>query len=206
MAIVYKITNSLNDKSYIGYTRHSIEDRWNQHVRSAFKCTGNRKFYNALVKYGVTVWKKEILVEVNDVNEAKTQEINFISKFDTYNNGYNATKGGDGNNGIIMTTESNLARSKKLKDVPKNYNRMLGKKHTDSAKQKISVAHKGMKKPWVKWSPEQCAKRGKTRRSLSHDQYLLIHNLNKQGFTVKNIADQTTISYDLVKKWLKMDW
>jgi hypothetical protein len=30
--IIYKITNTLNNKSYIGQSINSLEDRWKQHL------------------------------------------------------------------------------------------------------------------------------------------------------------------------------
>lgn len=206
MLIIYKITNSINNKSYIGYTKHSLDIRWEQHVSSALKTTSNRKFYNAIKKYGIDVWNREILLEVSTATDAKEKEIELIQQFNTYESGYNSTKGGDGNNGIIMSDESNLARSVALKGIPKSYDRMLNKKHALESKQKISKAHLGMKKPWVKWTPEQCKKRGMTRRALTEEQYNIIHQLHKGGYTISAISKDTGISTDLIRKWLKMDW
>lgn len=206
MPIVYKITNKTNGKSYVGWTSHTLEERWGQHVKSAMKEQSNRKFYNAIRKYGVEVWNTEILCEVADATEAKNKEIELIQHFDSYYQGYNATLGGDGNNGIIMSEESNKARSDKLKGIPKNYNRMLGKKHSETSKQKIADAHKGMKKPWVQWTKEQCIARGMKRRSLTEEQYKLIHQLRVTGLKINEISISTGLSTDLVKKWLKMEW
>jgi group I intron endonuclease len=206
MLIIYKITNSINNKSYIGYTKHSLNTRWEQHVSSALKTPSNRKFYNAINKYGIDIWNREILLEVSNASTAKEKEIELIQQFNTYESGYNSTKGGDGNNGIIMSDESNLARSIALKGIPKSYNRMLNKKHAVESKQKISKAHLGMKKPWVKWTPEQCKKRGMTRRALTEKQYNTIHQLRKEGYTIGSISKDTGISTDLIRKWLDMDW
>lgn len=122
------------------------------------------------------------------------------------NNGYNATKGGDGNNGIVMSEESNLARSRALKGRPKNYIVWPERKHREETKQKISEAHKGMKKPWVKWTSEQISKRAMTRRGLTKDQYDRIHDLRSQELTIKVIAEKIGSNSAMVKKWLKKDW
>lgn len=206
MLIIYKITNSLNNKSYIGYTKHSLDTRWGQHISLAVKHPSNRKFYNAIKKYGIDAWNKEILLEVNNIIDAKEKEIELIKQFNTYDFGYNSTRGGDGSNGIIMSKESNLARSVALKGKAKNYDRMLNKNHSAESKQKIAKAHLGMKKPWVTWTPEQCKKRGMTRRVLTEEQYNTIHQMRKKGNTIISISKDTGISTDLIKKWLKMEW
>ena len=50
---VYLITNSITNKVYVGYTKHSIEKRWNQHCKKAMKEILNTPFYNAIRKYGI---------------------------------------------------------------------------------------------------------------------------------------------------------
>ena len=206
MPIVYKITNQITNKVYIGWSNKTVDARWAEHISDALKNQDNRKFYNAIRKYGTDVWIREVICEVNSREEAKSKEIEFIAENNSYYNGYNATRGGDGNNGIVMSEESNLARSLALKGKPKNYIRMAGKKHSEESKEKISQAHKGMKKPWVNWSNDQIIKRAMTRRGLSLEQYNKIHELKKSGMTIKDISVSTEISYDLVKKWLKQKW
>jgi len=209
MAFVYKITNTITNKCYIGWTGNSVEKRWAEHKVAAFKNTDNRKFYNALRKYDIQFWSVETLIETSSKEEAKIKEIELIEYFDSYNKGYNATKGGDGNNGIIMSEESNLRRSEALKGKPKSeatIEKFKARTPTEETTAKISLAHKGMKKPWVKWSPEQIAKRAMTRRSLTKEQYDTIHRLRLTGMTIREIHQSTEISVDLVKKWLKLPW
>lgn len=206
---VYKITNTINNKIYVGYSSLSIEHRWRQHKAHALKTSSNRKFYNAIRKYGVNVWEIELLTSVDTVNEAKIQEIKFIELYNSYVTGYNSTKGGDGNNGIIMTPESNEKRSNALKGVAKSaetIEKFKNRKNTEESNAKRSRAHKGMKKPWVKWSAEQIRKRSLSRRSLTFEQYLEIHNLRNSGKLIRKISEVTRINSDLVKKWLKKSW
>jgi group I intron endonuclease len=205
-AIIYKITNQLTNKSYIGWTSQSFDARWHQHKKLAQKNQDNRPFYNAIRKYGIDCWTQEILEEVNDKNLAKQKEIEYIKLFESYDKGYNATRGGDGNNDIKMSAESNLARSLALKGKPKNYVRAAGKKQSAESRKKISDAHKGMKKPWVKWTQEQIVKRAMTRRALTEQQYNQIHELRKTGLRICDIAKQVNTSSDLVKKWLNKSW
>jgi group I intron endonuclease len=201
-AIVYKITNQITNKSYIGWTGQPLEARWFQHQKLAEKNLDNRPFYNAIRKYGTDCWTTEVLITVKDKSVAKQKEIEYIQLFESYNHGYNATRGGDGNNDMKMSPESNQARSAALKGRPKNYIRMAGKKQSEESRKKISEAHKGMKKPWVKWTQEQITKRAMTRRSLTLEQYNKIHELRKTGLVISKIAEQVKATPDVVKKWL----
>jgi len=209
MAFVYKITNTITNKCYIGYTNKTIESRWLEHQVEASKAKDNRKFYNAIRKYGVGTWAVDLLLETATKEEAKDKEIEFIEIYDSYNNGYNATKGGDGNNGIIMSDESNRKRSEALKGIPKSAEtvaKFMARTQTNETKQKISQSHFGTKKPWVKWSKDQIVKRAMTRRSLTEEQFNQIHEMRKTGLTIREISNITEISVDLIKKWLKRDW
>ena len=206
MKYLYKITNSINNKCYIGWTGKTVSTRWQQHVNDALKLRDNRKFYNAIRKYGIECWNVETLCEVQTSSAAKEKEIELIEYFNSYHSGYNATKGGDGNNGIIMSEESNLARSLALKGKPKTYDRMKDKTHTQESKDRIAKSHIGMKKPWVKWTKEQISKRSMTRRGLTKDQYDQIHALRSEGLSINVIAEKIQSNPSLVKKWLKKDW
>lgn len=103
--IVYKITNQLNNKSYIGITTRSLAQRWTEHVREAFNPNSdgyNTIFKKALRKYNIDVWKKEIIdTGATNLETLKEQEKYWINFYNTYafsdkSQGYNSTFGGDG--------------------------------------------------------------------------------------------------------------
>lgn len=209
MAFLYKITNTVNNNCYIGWTGKSVQERWNQHKNDAIGGRDNRKFYNAIRKYGIEIWTIETLFETPSIEEAKLKEIELIALYDSYYKGYNATKGGDGNNCIIMSEESNRARSLKLKGIKKSsetIEKFKARRSTPEENEKRRLAHKGTKKPWVKWSPEQIEKRAMTRRALNREQYDQIHALRAQGLTIRKIGEIVGHSGDIVKKWLNRDW
>jgi group I intron endonuclease len=206
MAFLYKITNTKNNKCYIGWTNKTIESRWKEHKSDALKVRDNRKFYNAIRKYGVDSWEVEMICEVNDKKDAILKEIELISSHDSYNNGYNSTLGGDGNNGIKMSEESNKKRSESLKGRKKPDNFNNGRKHSEVTKNKISTSHLGKKKPWVKWTKEQILDRGMKRRSLTKEQYEHIIKLRNEGMITKKIAEIVGTTNDIVKKWIHKTW
>lgn len=81
---------SPSEKSYIGITQQSPEDRW----RNGDGYYKQKKFYNAIKKYGWNSFKHKILKEHLNEESASYWEKYYIKEFDSYYNGYNATEGG----------------------------------------------------------------------------------------------------------------
>ena len=96
MGYIYKITNTVNGKMYIGQTRRSIEERWKQHIRSSFSDSSFDKgpFHLAIKKYGVDTFKVEQIEECNN-EELNDRETYWIEYFDARHKGYNITTGGE---------------------------------------------------------------------------------------------------------------
>lgn len=97
MAHIYKITNILNDRSYVGKTIHSPEKRWKEHLYAA-KTDVPMVICRAIRKYGEKNFKFEVIEECL-LEEINLKETYWIKKLDTFENGYNSTLGGDGNPG-----------------------------------------------------------------------------------------------------------
>jgi group I intron endonuclease len=96
--IVYKITNKINGKSYIGKTEYSLEHRWNRHLSSA-RNGSKFRFHSAIRKYGETCWDLSVIeaYQTEDENFINQKEEHFIKLFESdTNKGYNATSGGTG--------------------------------------------------------------------------------------------------------------
>lgn len=93
---IYKIYNDINDKLYIGKTLSTIEERFKQHCHDKTKRVyEKRPLYNAMNKYGDKYFHIE-LIEECDIELLAQRECYWIEYYNTYYNGYNATKGGDG--------------------------------------------------------------------------------------------------------------
>lgn len=112
MGYIYCITNLTNQKKYIGKTIYSVTKRFQEHCLDSKKerCE-KRPLYDAMNKYGIENFIVEELLEC-DNEELSSYEILFIEKYNTYKEGYNATKGGDGSilfdyNKIIKDYTSN---------------------------------------------------------------------------------------------------
>lgn len=91
MAIVYKYTNKINGKSYVGQTVNP-EQRKRSHKSSHTNPNDPNydfKFYRALRKYGWENFSYEILEEVTDVHSIYERESFYIKELDSIENGYN---------------------------------------------------------------------------------------------------------------------
>lgn len=96
MGYIYIITNTINNKQYVGQTSFSIEDRFKEHIKSSQKTEiNNRPLYKAMNKYGINNFIVELLEECED-SQLSSKEQYWINKLNTYHNGYNATLGGEG--------------------------------------------------------------------------------------------------------------
>lgn len=102
---VYLVTNRVNGKKYVGITIQSIDARLNAHFSKARITSDNRKFYNAIRKYGEENFYIELLDRADSYTELKEKEKHYIKTLDTYNSGYNSTFGGDGTLGASPNDE-----------------------------------------------------------------------------------------------------
>lgn len=97
MAFIYKITNDVNGKIYIGKTLHNVDKRWKEHINdSKREHTENRPLYRAMNKYGIDNFHIETIEECSD-ELVEEREVFWIKEYNSFGkNGYNATIGGDG--------------------------------------------------------------------------------------------------------------
>ncbi len=148
---IYKHTNIITNKSYIGFTKHSMESRWKGHLRKV-EDGSKTHFHNAIRKYSKDVWHSEVLVRCSCQVSAKKAEITCIEYYDTLLNGYNMTPGGDGG----CVSEYAWNKGKPLSDEHKQKLRdaKLGTKQSDETKRKRSNSMLG--KNTGKRSSEWC--------------------------------------------------
>ena len=96
MPYIYKITNDINGKIYIGKTLYSVEKRFKEHCKDFKKETKEqRPLYFAMQKYGIEHFHVEE-IEKCDENIISEREKYWIEYYNSFKKGYNATLGGDG--------------------------------------------------------------------------------------------------------------
>ena len=119
MGYIYKITNTINNKCYIGITtKKNPKDRWNGHKRSIKYGNGCPLLVKAFIKYGLDKFTFEVIkICLNE--KLYTYEKEYIIKYRSLcPHGYNAHPGGEfGGN-------------------------FKGKKHSEETKRKIGIKTK----------------------------------------------------------------
>ena len=143
MRRIYKIHNTCNEKVYIGQTKSDLDERLEQHHRSAADVRRTAKFQNAIRKYGFEVFRIVLIEECED-HLADERETFWISHYDSYHCGYNSTLGGNSNKGCSEETRSKL-KARVISDETRQKMRevKLGRSLSDAHREKLSQANAG---------------------------------------------------------------
>ena len=113
---IYKITNKINKKSYIGQTIRPVNERWNEH-KSRFN-KKDTKLARAIRKYGLENFEFSTIYEANTIEELNKIEKKYIENLDTVNNGYNIKEGG-WNCNLTDEIKNKISKANKGKKNPK---------------------------------------------------------------------------------------
>lgn len=96
MVGIYKITNKLNNKCYIGQSV-DIKIRWLQHIYEGKRNNPQGKLYHAIFNEGIENFSFEVLEECPlDEKILNEKERYWIEFYNSFEEGYNSTKGGQG--------------------------------------------------------------------------------------------------------------
>ncbi len=129
---IYKITNILNNKIYIGKDTTSDPN----YFGSGLIIT------RSITKYGIENFTKEVIDETDDYEELSKKEIYWIDKYNSTdrNVGYNISKGGDGGDVFTNHPDIELIKEKISKNNPKTgktYEEAFGEEKSSKYKQKL---------------------------------------------------------------------
>lgn len=142
MTGIYCIENKINGKRYVGMAK-DIASRWRAHRSHLFHGTHpNAHLQFAWDKYGEDAFSFYVL-EIVSSHDLKASEMAWIKRLNTFENGYNLTIGGDGQNGRRLTD----AERRHLSDINKGArNPNYGLKRSVETRQKLSASMKGRKR------------------------------------------------------------
>lgn len=172
---IYKITNLINNKVYIGKTKNSIDIRFKQHLYEIDKLKTKSLLHDAIKKYGVDNFKVEEIDSATCLQELNDKERFYINKYNSRNPklGYNICIGGEGGPGGPMflghkhsletrakmsldrkgEKNANYGNHRKMPEDekpkharPGELNGMYGKTHSDESKLKNSLSHLGSRR------------------------------------------------------------
>lgn len=104
MCGIYKITNKINQKCYIGQSV-DIKRRWRSHKNDATKI--DYPLYLAFHKYGIENFSFEVIEEC-DRDKLNEREIYWIEYYNSYYQGYNQTLGGNSFSHIVKISDEDL--------------------------------------------------------------------------------------------------
>lgn len=153
---IYKTTNLVNGKIYIGQKKSDI------FLENDYLGSGKR-LKSAIMHYGKANFKVELLEACDSKHELDEKEIYYIEYYDSQNKdiGYNLTKGGDGvagitawNKGLTKEQDDRLIKSEETK-----------LKHSNSLKRAYAEGRRSNN-----WTPEARKKISESnkRRDLSN--------------------------------------
>lgn len=222
---IYKITNKVNNKCYIGQSIH-IEERWKQHQS---KYEQNRKadlpLYKAFNKYGLENFSFEIIEKCKE-QELNLKEIYWINHFNSlvHENGYNIRSGGDGTSG--ENHPRHKLTKQDVKDIRTRYNNHERCKQVEKLYSE-KINHSGFSKVWKgeTWPhimPEVYTEENKLfhlhntgqkgsengRSKLTEEDVINIRTRKKNGEKVKDVyEDYKFLTYGSFKNtWYGYNW
>lgn len=121
--IIYKITNIVNNKIYIGQTIMPLRTRWNAH-KTRFNYNCKTGLYGAMHKYGIENFNIEEIGKYPR-EELDNMEKYYIEKYNSFNYGYNLTLGGQGASTTQLNEKEIINKyneQNSIKDIAKLYN------------------------------------------------------------------------------------
>ena len=115
---IYKITNQLNNKCYIGQTT-DYKRRFQEHKNLGYSIEENKLLYYAIKKYGIENFSFEVIED--KTSKYNEREKYWIQYYDSFENGYNMTEGGEEpplnigiNSPFVTHTEEEIEKIKQL--------------------------------------------------------------------------------------------
>lgn len=135
MGVIYKITNTISDKFYIGRTASDGTKRWHDHRRKLERNTHHNKFLQqSWNKYGKEAFTFEVIDAADDLATLNKKEIEWITKTNAQVDGFNKHPGGAWARPFTEEHRRNLSKALTGRFMNEEHRRiisesMMGNKH-----------------------------------------------------------------------------
>lgn len=212
---IYRITNLINGKSYIGKTGVSFGDRWDCHraqLNGGYH--DNPHLQKAWNKYGSDSFEFCVIEPVNNVTLLDDLERKYIQQYRDLGISYNILDGGDG--GFLLG--SHLSDETKRKIGEKNRINMTGRKASPETRAKMSESQRKRYENWTdeerllygekvakyasgyKWSEESKAEFSKKQQVKPNGAILDVETVRE----IRRLYEQECMSYSEISSKLKI--
>lgn len=192
--IIYKITNTINQKVYIGQTIATLKTRWNSHVYESKRDKLNFPIYRAIRKYGVNNFIIEEIDFSNNIDELNLKETFHIlkNKSNKPKYGYNCDTGGN-NKTVNDETKFRMKKpkSEKTKQKMRHSKSEEGRKNIEAAQKKrakIKIQCENCNKKvndinYKRWHGDNCGKNRTWNKQLGKDAAKKLKNNRSKKYT-----------------------
>lgn len=188
---IYSITNIINNKKYIGSTAKSFDSRWKKHITN-LKNGGHASHHlqSSWNKYGENNFVFKIEEVVGSLENLLNLERDYITKYDSYNNGYNENPDPNFSPMLNKNTQEKVSEGMKkywerLKEElsEDEYKKLCKEKHGHSAWNKgIKMSEEQTKNMHVKKKEVTQAMKdvhiANAQRRKDNAPYILVYDIN----------------------------
>lgn len=139
---IYKLTNKINGKMYIGQTVRSMTERLAGHKRN-YERNVHTKLYDAMRKYGWDKFDAKVIEVCSSLEALNARETYWIKYYNTVEDGYNMYYGGDNNCMFVKEIAEKHDERMRTKEVREKISKTMKEYHathkvSEETKKKIS--------------------------------------------------------------------
>lgn len=144
--IIYKVTNKINGKVYIGQTVQKLRRRRKKHISEALLNKNSYHFHGAIRKHGKSNFVWEVLEKCYSQEELNNRETYYIDEYDSVNLGYNMRSFGEAQSGWNHSEETKALLSEKVKiRLATKGHPNKGRKWSKEVRERMGESHRGRK-------------------------------------------------------------